>query len=96
MGTTAQVSERTLSINSDSAISDFIDKLQLIRLCCKEPLSLFLTHRLCGKRHVLLDDLPHLGLNCRQILRYQCAWQLKIVIEAVLNHRSDPESGLRK
>ena len=40
MGTTAQVCERTLSINSNAVIGDFVDELQFVRLCSEELLRL--------------------------------------------------------
>src|SRR5947207_4311330 len=43
---------------------------------------------------LLTDDPRHASLDLRQIIGRQGAWQIKIVIKAILNGRSNGEPGV--
>jgi hypothetical protein len=53
-----------------------------------------LTH----ERLVLVDDLPHAGVDALEVLggERRPARQLEVVVEAVLHRRPDAEGGVRE
>src|SRR5262249_14389850 len=93
----AEVDELALVIERDPVLRDALDDLDLVVLA-ERPKALDrvrLAHLLAPDRKVFLHDRPHRLLDARQILGGEAAGTAEVVVEAVLDHRTDRDLGLR-
>ncbi|MNH89365.1 hypothetical protein D3C73_418860 [compost metagenome] len=94
MRTTAEIKELALIINGDNAVFRKItNQFQLVRIFeLRKNIKSFLTaYFAAGNRQILANDALHLLLNLLQIFRIKRVFKIHIVIEAVLNYRSNAE-----
>ncbi len=92
----AQVEPFALLVDPDRlALGDRIDQLDLeqLALAAEDPLGLFALPHLLGEGAIARDDLPHLRLDGGKILRRERLIAEEVVIEAVLDDRSDGHLG---
>ena len=92
MRTAAEVEPFTLRIDPDLvAFGNGVDQLELegFAFALEQGLRRLAIHDLAGEGRIARDDLGHLGLDLRQIVRREVFVARKIVIEAVLDHRAD-------
>ncbi len=109
MGTPAEVHEGAVAVDGeDGALlggvavlvhaprQDALYQFQFVGLVGEETAGFFLTDFLVDEVVPLGDDLPHTGLNLRQVLRGEGAREVKVVVEAGLNRRADGQFGRRE
>src|SRR3989304_8702447 len=83
-----------LPVPIDTTLLQAFDQFDLVRLIGEHPAGLIGRDNLALEAKVSADDLAHPFLDRLQILRGQRPRQVKIVVEAVLDRRTDGGPGL--
>ena len=90
-----------LAVLVHRAFDQALDQLQLVGFVAKQLAGLVGTDLPVHKRMLAADDAAHAPFNLLQVLRQEGAGpvpihaQVEVVVEAVLNRRSDGQAGIR-
>ncbi len=85
---------KRLTVLIEPALLQAADEFLLVGLVSEDPARLFGRDHLPLKRKVGRDDLAHPLLDLLQVLRRQCAGQVEVVVETILDRWADGDLGL--
>src|SRR6185436_1036889 len=94
MRTATEVDKRAIRVGRDDlVIPQLRESLQLERIVGKPLLRFAAIHLFADEREFFARDLPHLVLECAEILGRERLFDLEVVVEAVVDRRSESDLG---
>src|SRR5690606_13448802 len=96
MRTTTQVNEWSIGINRYHFIAalEIIESFQLEWVACESLARVLQGHFLPDERQLLGNDLPHFRLASHQVFGRERLVNSEIVVEAVIDGRSEADLGI--